>query len=58
MIAAARRAVILTDSSKIGVAQFSRFATFEDVAAIITDSGLDEETAALIEAAGPEVIRA
>jgi len=58
MVAAARRPVVVTDHSKVGVNQFSRFARFEDLAAVITDSGLDLETASLIEAAGPEVIRA
>lgn len=57
MIAAARRAVVLTDSSKVGVDHFSRFAELSDVAAVITDTGLDLETAVEIEAAGPEVVR-
>ncbi len=58
MVQAARRSVVVTDSSKVGVVQFSRFAAFEDIATIITDTGLDVETAQLIEATGPEVIRA
>jgi len=58
MIKAARRSVILTDHTKIGVDHFSRFAELSDIAAIITDSGLDPETAAEIEALGPEVVLA
>ncbi len=58
MIGAARRAVVLTDSSKIGVDHFSRFGNLSDVATVITDTGLDLETATEIEAFGPEVLRA
>lgn len=58
MIGAARRCVVLTDHSKIGVDHFSRVAPLREVAAVITDTGLDLETAHEIEAEGPEVIRA
>ena len=58
MINAARRSVVLTDHTKIGVDHFSRFADLSDIAAIITDSGLDPETVAEIEAQGPEVVLA
>jgi DeoR family fructose operon transcriptional repressor len=58
MINAARRSVVLTDHTKIGVDHFSRFADLADIAAVITDSGLDPETAAAIEALGPEVVLA
>jgi DeoR family transcriptional regulator, fructose operon transcriptional repressor len=58
MIKAARRSVILTDHAKIGVDHFSRFAELSEIAAVITDSGLDPETAAEIEAMGPEVVLA
>jgi DeoR family transcriptional regulator, fructose operon transcriptional repressor len=58
MITAARRSVVLTDHSKIGVDHFSRFAELSDIAAVITDDGLDPETAAEIEALGPEVVLA
>jgi DeoR family transcriptional regulator, fructose operon transcriptional repressor len=58
MINAARRSVVLTDHTKIGVEHFSRFANLPDIAAVITDSGLDPETAADIEALGPEVVLA
>ena len=58
MITAARRSVVLTDHTKIGVDHFSRFAELSDIAAVITDDGLDPETAAEIEALGPEVVLA
>jgi DeoR family fructose operon transcriptional repressor len=58
MIRAARRSVVLTDHTKVGVDHFSRFADLSEMAAVITDSGLDPETAAEIEALGPEVVLA
>jgi DeoR family fructose operon transcriptional repressor len=58
MISAARRSVVLTDHTKIGVDHFARFADLSDIAAVITDNGLDTETAAEIEAQGPEVVLA
>jgi DeoR family fructose operon transcriptional repressor len=58
MIGAARRSVVLADHTKIGVDHFSRFADLSDIAALITDNGLDPETAAEIEARGPEVVLA
>jgi DeoR family fructose operon transcriptional repressor len=58
MIAAARRTVVLADHTKVGNDAFSRFGELPDVDVVITDSGLDGETAAEIEAAGPAVVRA
>jgi DeoR family fructose operon transcriptional repressor len=58
MIAAARRSVLLCDSSKVGAEHFSQFATLEEIAVLVTDTGLDTETAQHIESEGPEVIRA
>lgn len=58
MIRSARRSVVLTDHTKIGVDHFARFADLSDIAAVITDNGLDPETAAEIEAMGPEVVLA
>jgi len=58
MIGAARRSVVLTDHTKVGIDHFSRVAPLRDIAAVITDIGLDPETASAIEAEGPEVIRA
>jgi DeoR family fructose operon transcriptional repressor len=58
MIAAARRVVVLADHSKVGRTHFARFGGLEDVAMLITDSGLDADVAARLEAAGPTVVRA
>lgn len=58
MIAAARRTVVLADHTKIGVDHFARFAELAKVDTIVTDSGLDEETAADLAKAGPQVVRA
>lgn len=58
MVTAARRAVVVTDSSKVGVDHFFRFAELSDLDTVVTDSSLDQETAGEIEALGPEVIRA
>lgn len=58
MLAAARRAVLLADSSKHGADQFVRFGRLDQVDALITDTGLTAVDAAPIEAAGPRVVRA
>lgn len=58
MMAAARRTVILADHTKIGNDQLARFGRLEDVDVLITDSGLDEATAAELAASGPRVVRA
>lgn len=58
MIRAARRAVVLTDHSKVGIDHFALVSPLAEIDTIITDSGLDAETAAELEGEGPEVIRA
>ena len=58
MVAAARRTVVLCDSSKIGTEHFSRIAWLAEIDTVITDSELDDETAGELEAAGPTVLRA
>ena len=58
MAAAARQSIVLADSSKVGSEHFSRFASLEDISVLVTDTGLDIETAQELEAHGPEVIRA
>ena len=58
MVAAARRCVVLCDSSKVGSEHFARIARLDEVDLIITDSGLDSETADEITAAGPDVVQA
>ncbi|MCW2499410.1 MAG: transcriptional regulator, DeoR family [Frankiales bacterium] len=58
MVAAARRAVVLTDSSKVGDDQFARFAGLEDVETLVMDNAVDPRVAAAFEAAGPRVVLA
>lgn len=58
MVAASRRVVVLCDHSKIGTDHFAQFARLDDVDTVITDSALDDETTAEIEAAGPTVVQA
>jgi DeoR family fructose operon transcriptional repressor len=58
MAAASRRVVVLCDHSKIGTDHFAQFASLDDVDTVITDSALDAETVAEIEAAGPTVVQA
>jgi DeoR family fructose operon transcriptional repressor len=58
LIAAARRTVVLADHTKFGADQFASFADLPDVDTIITDTGLDADLAADVEAAGPRVVRA
>ncbi|WP_129669794.1 DeoR/GlpR family DNA-binding transcription regulator [Phytoactinopolyspora endophytica] len=57
MVASARRSVVLADHTKIGTDHFAHVAPIGDIDTVITDTGLDEETAAEIEAAGPRVLR-
>ena len=58
MVTAARRAVVLADSSKVGEEHFARFASLADVERIITDGELDPVLAAELEAAGQDVVLA
>lgn len=57
MIAAARRVVLVADSSKAGQRHFARFGDLTQVDLLITDDALGDEQAAAIEAAGTEVRR-
>jgi DeoR family fructose operon transcriptional repressor len=57
MMASARRVVMMFDHSKVGSEQLFRFATVDEIDTIITDTGVDDETAALLEERGPVVIR-
>ncbi|MET7359135.1 DeoR/GlpR family DNA-binding transcription regulator [Streptomyces sp. NPDC005562] len=57
-VAAARRVVLLADSAKHGQEHFARFGDLTDVDLLITDTGLGQDEAAEIEAAGTEVVRA
>lgn len=58
MIRAGRRVVLLADRSKVGADHLARFGTVDQVDVLVTDSGLDDATAAAIAAAGPQVVRA
>ncbi len=58
MVAAARRVVVVCDHSKFGTDHFAHVAPLDAVDTVITDSDLDDETTAEIEAAGPSVVRA
>ncbi len=57
MMASARRVVMMFDHSKVGNEQLFRFATIDEVDTIITDTGVDDATAARLEEQGPVVIR-
>ncbi|WP_217145346.1 DeoR/GlpR family DNA-binding transcription regulator [Streptomyces sp. AC627_RSS907] len=57
-VAAARRVVLLADSSKHGQEHFARFGALGDVDLLITDSGLSPDDADAIERDGTEVVRA
>jgi DeoR family fructose operon transcriptional repressor len=58
MIAAARRVVLLADHTKVTVDHLARFGRLGEIDTFITDTGLDERTAAEIESVGPRVVRA
>ncbi|HPZ48558.1 MAG TPA: DeoR/GlpR family DNA-binding transcription regulator [Propionibacteriaceae bacterium] len=58
MLRSARRAIVVTDSSKAGQEHFHRFARLDEVAMLITDAGLDDETADQLDSAGLDVARA
>lgn len=58
MVAAGRRRVLLADHTKVGADCFVRFAPMSDFDVVVTDAGVDEETAEEIERTGPRVVRA
>ncbi|NEB14191.1 DeoR/GlpR transcriptional regulator [Streptomyces coelicoflavus] len=57
-LTAARRVVLLADSSKYAQEHFARFGALDDVDLLITDNGLTPEDAGDLERAGTEVVRA
>ncbi|NGO73216.1 DeoR/GlpR family DNA-binding transcription regulator [Streptomyces boncukensis] len=57
VIAAARRVVLLADSSKFGQGHFARFGDLAQVDLLVTDTGLSAEDARTIEAQGTHVKR-
>ncbi len=58
MIGAARRTVLLADHTKFGNDCLARFADLPQVDVLVTDAGLDDDTASEVEAAGVRVVRA
>ena len=58
LIRAARRTVVLADHTKVGRADLAQVAPLTEVDTIVTDTDLDPELAAELEAAGPRVVRA
>lgn len=58
MIEASACPVLVCDHSKIGTNHFHRFGELSSIDTIVTDSGLDPETAAALGAHGPEVLLA
>jgi DeoR family fructose operon transcriptional repressor len=58
MIGAARRTVLLADHTKFGNDCLARFGNLADLDVLITDSGLDDETAGEVEQRGVRVVRA
>ncbi|MFN8099476.1 MAG: DeoR/GlpR family DNA-binding transcription regulator [Dermatophilaceae bacterium] len=58
MVAAARRTVVVSDSTKAGDDHMHRFAAFADIDVLITDANLDDGVASEIRSAGPEVVLA
>ncbi len=58
MVGIANQVVVVTESSKFGRRAFSRYATLNQVYAVVTDNGLSAEDRANLEAAGISVIMA
>lgn len=58
MVRAARRTVVLADSTKAGDDHFHRFADTESIDLLVTDTDLDDDTAAELAAEGMAVVRA
>lgn len=56
MVGCARQVVVLADSSKVGQTHLIRFADAGAVDVLVTDSGIDQDTQAELEAAGVEVV--
>lgn len=53
---AARRTVVLADSSKIGVETAQRFAMLADIDVLVTDSGISDDARRAFEKAGVDVV--
>lgn len=57
MVKSARRTIVVSDSSKVGLVRTHRFAQLAEIAMLITDCNLDDETAAEFDKKGMEVVR-
>lgn len=57
MVAASQRVIVVADSSKAGQVHLHRFADANEVAMLVTDSSLDDDTTEDFDAAGVEVVR-
>lgn len=55
LIQNSRKTVLLADSSKIGCASLARFATMDQIHALVTDNGADPAFLSAVEALGVEV---
>jgi DeoR family fructose operon transcriptional repressor len=58
MVTASRRVIVVADSTKAGQVHLNRFADTEEVAMLVTDAELDDDTAEDFDVAGVEVERA
>ena len=58
MVRASRRVIVVADAWKAGQVHLHRFADVDEVAMLVTDSSLDDETTEELDAAGVEVVRA
>ncbi|NTV39852.1 MAG: DeoR/GlpR transcriptional regulator [Demequinaceae bacterium] len=58
MVRASRRVIVVADAWKAGQVHLHRFADADEVALLITDSSLDDDTTEDFDAAGVEVVRA
>lgn len=58
MVRSARRAVVVADATKAGVDHFHCFARLDEIAMLVTDTALDDETAEQLDEAGTDVVRA
>lgn len=56
LMKAARRTVVVADSSKFDTTAFARIAGLEEADALLTDAGVTEDQAAAVRAAGVELI--
>ncbi len=56
MVLGARRVVVLTDSSKIGVETTHRFAKTGEYRLLVTDDGIEDDERKALEDTGVEVV--